>query len=135
MVKNRWTNETKEWIFRMRVLSFERLDYDEIGTAVSLRPAQEGAAHWIMKLEMVNLSKVSVLFGHLTEAMRIVDGDGFQFETDSAGLTFSDYAKRIGLSLGRLPPKLKAQGAVIFKVPDDDMEYSLIFKNGSMTEI
>ena len=67
--------------------------------------------------------------------MHVVDGDGFQFEHDDAGLYFSDFAKQIGLSLGSLLPKLKAQGAVIFKVPDEDMEYSLTIKDGTMEEI
>ncbi len=119
---------------RMRVLSFERLDYAEIGKAVSLEPIAEGAILWLLKLEVVNLCKASVLFGYLTEEMRVVDSDGFQFERDDAGLYFSDFAKRVGLSLGSLLPKLKAQGAVIFKVPDEDSEFSLAFKNGSSGE-
>jgi hypothetical protein len=84
---------------------------------------------------MVNLSKVSVLFGYITDEMRVVDGDGFQFQRDDAGLYFSDFSNRIGLSLGYLSPKIKAQGAVIFKVADEDMEYSLTFRNGTIEEL
>lgn len=120
--------------FRMRILSFDRLDYSQIGRAPSLVPIEEGAVRWLMKLEVVNLGKVSELFGFIAGEMRAVDADGFQFEEESgdAGLTFSDFAKHTGLSLGSLLPKLKAQGAVIFKVPDEDMEYSLTFRNGTM---
>lgn len=121
--------------FRMRILSFDRLDYAQIGRAVSLKPIEEGAVRWLMRLEVVNLGKVSELFGHITDEMRAVDADGFQFERDDAGLRFSDFATRTGLSLGDLLPKLKAQGAVIFKVPDEDTEYSLTFRNGTMEEI
>jgi hypothetical protein len=49
--------------FRMRILSFERLDYGEIGRAVGLVPIEEGAVRWLMKLEVVNLSKVSTCSG------------------------------------------------------------------------
>jgi hypothetical protein len=119
----------------MRILSFERLDYTQIGEAVSLRPIEEGAVRWLLRLEMVNLSKVSVLFGYITDEMRVVDGDGFQFQRDDAGLYFSDFSNRIGLSLGYLSPKIKAQGAVIFKVADEDMEYSLTFRNGTIEEL
>jgi hypothetical protein len=119
----------------MRILSFERLDYAEIGRAVSLVPIEPGAVRWLMKVEVVNLSKASTLFGYIAAEMRTVDTDGFQFERDGAGLIFSDFAKRIGLSRGSLLPKLKAQAAVIFKVPDEDTEYSLAFRSGTIEEI
>jgi hypothetical protein len=123
-----------ELTFRMRILSFDHLDYTQIGRAVSLVPIDEGAVRWLMKLEVVNLGKVSQLFGYLATEMRVVDTDGFQFEEESgdAGLTFSDFARRIGLNQGTLLPKLKHKGAVIFKVPDEDTEYSLTFRNGTM---
>jgi hypothetical protein len=98
-------------------------------------PIEEGAVRWLMKLEVVNLGKVSELFGYIKGEIRVVDTDGFEFEDDDAGLYFSDFAKRIGLSLGGLVPKIKAQGAVIFKVPDEDTEYSLKFRRGTMEEI
>lgn len=129
------TNYKGEMIFRMRILSFERLDYPNIQRGVTLSPIEEGAVRWLMKLEVVNLTKVSVLFGYLKEEMRVVDSDGFQFADDDAGLYFSDFAKQIGLSHGDLLPKLKYQGAVIFKVPDEDLEYSLTIKDGTMEEI
>jgi hypothetical protein len=121
----------------MRILSFDRFVYTEIERGVTLRPIEEGAVRWLMMLEVVNLGKVSELFGYISDLMRVVDADGFQFERESgdAGLTFSDFAKRTGLSLGGLLPKIKAQGAVIFKVADEDMEYSLTFRNGTMEEI
>ena len=126
-----------ELTFRMRILSFDRLDYTQIGRAPSLVPIEEGAVRWLLKLEVVNLGKVSELFGYIAGEMRLVDTDGFAFEEESghAGLTFSDFAKGIGLSLGRLLPKIKAQGAVIFKVPDEDTEYLLKFRRGTMEEI
>ena len=126
-----------ELTFRMRILSFDRFVYTEIERGVTLRPIEEGAVRWLMMLEVVNLGKVSELFGYISDLMRVVDADGFQFERESgdAGLTFSDFAKRTGLSLGGLLPKIKAQGAVIFKVADEDMEYSLTFRNGTMEEI
>jgi hypothetical protein len=133
--RNRWREDTSEYTFRMRILSFERLDYAQIGREKSLEPIEEGAVRWLMKLEVVNLCKVSVLFGHLKGEMRVVDGDGFQFEEDDAGLYFSDFAKETGLSLGYLVPKIKAQGAAIFKVPDEDTDYSLAIKDGTMGEI
>jgi hypothetical protein len=135
--RNRWTNDAAEWTFRMRIQSFERLDYPQTDRPLheQLKPIVEGAVWWLMKLEVVNLSKVSVLFGYLTQEMRVVDGDGFQFEGGDGGLHFSDFGRQIGLSLGSLSPKLKAQGAVLFMVPDEDMEYSLTIKNGTMEEI
>ena len=66
--------------------------------------------------------------------MSVVDSEGFQFEEDDAGLYLCEFAKRVGLSLGSLTPKLKAQDAAIFKVPDEDTEYSLTIKDGSMDE-
>ena len=118
----------------MRILSFELFDCSQVDKPERLKPIEVGAVRWLMKLEVVNLSKVSILFGYLTQEMRLVDG--FQFEEDSsdAGLTFSDFARRIGLSLGSLSPKIKAQGAVIFKLPDEDMEYLLTIKDGTIEE-
>ena len=126
-----------ELTFRMRILSFERLDYAQIGKAPSLVPIEAGAVRWLMKLEVVNLSKASTLFGYLTAEMRVVDADGYQFEleTGDAGLHFSDFGRRITLNSGTILPKLKHQGAVIFKLPDEDTEYSLTLRNGTMEEI
>src|ERR1019366_5959290 len=76
-----------ELTFRRRILCFDRLDYSQIGRAPSLVPIEEGAVRWLMKLEVVNLGKVSELFGYITDEMRAVDADGFQFERDDAGLT------------------------------------------------
>ncbi len=135
--RNRWTNDTDEWVFRLRIVSFERLIYPQRDRPLNeqLSPTEEGAVWWLMKLEVVNLSKVSTLFGYLRQEMRVVDGDGFQFEGGNGGLCFSDFGRQIGLSLCSLSPKLKAQGAVLFKVPDEDTEYSLTIKDGTMQEI
>ena len=121
----------------MRILSFDRLDYTQIGRAPSLVPIEEGAVRWLLKLEVVNLGKVSELFGYISGEMRLVDTDGFEFEieSDDAGLYFSDFGEQIGLNRGNVLPKIKAPGAVIFKVPDEDTEYSLKFRRGTMEEI
>lgn len=133
--RNRWTKETDEWTFRMRISSFDRLDYSQIDRPERLNPVEAGAVLCLMTIEVVNLSKVSVIFGYLSQELRLVDGDGFQFEDDDCGLHFGAFEKRIGLSLGTLLPKIKAQGAVIFKLPDEDTEYSLTIKCGTMEEL
>ena len=131
---SRWEGDS-EYTFRIRVLSFERLDGAQVGRVASLKPIEEGAVLWLMKLQVVNLSKFSVLFGYIKQRMRVVDGDGFQFREDDAGLYFSDFGKQTGLSLGDLVPKIKAQGAAIFKVPDEDAEYFLTIEDGTMEEV
>ena len=133
--KNRWTKDTDEWTFRMRILSFERLDYSQVDRPEIRDSIPEGVLCWLMTVEVVNTTKVSVLFGYLKQQMRLVDCDGFQFEDDDCGLYFSDFAKKTGLSLGSLLPKVKARGAVIFKVPDEDTNYSLAIKDGTMEEL
>src|SRR6185437_9355632 len=67
--------EPAEWEFRIRVLSFERLDYSQIEKPERLRPVEAGAALWLMKLELVKVSKDSAYFDEWAEGMRVVDAD------------------------------------------------------------
>jgi hypothetical protein len=103
-------------------------------------PIQEGAVRWIMGLEVVNTSKVYVSCGDLQNPMRIVDSDGFEFEchSDSHLGLWSKFAETSSLNnfYGKsLMPKIKVRGAILFDLPDEDTEYSLTFKNGTMEEI
>jgi hypothetical protein len=136
-----WLNCTARegWTFRIRILKFEKLDYAGVDSPEKADPVQEGAVRWIMELEVVNTSKAHVFVTELTFNMRVVDGDGFRFEKDldSHLCCFSAFAKRSGLDklyFCSLMPKIKVRGAVLFRVPDEDTEYSLTIEDGTIQE-
>lgn len=137
-----WLNCTVEkgQTCRIRILKFERLDCAEVDSPEKADPVQEGAVRWIMELEVVNTSKVYIRCSDLEYPMRIVDSDGFQFErrSDDHLCLDSKFAKISGLKnfFGQsLMPKIKVRGAILFDLPDEDTEYALTLKNGTIEEI
>jgi hypothetical protein len=104
-------------------MSFERLDYSMVGKDANLTPIEEGAVRWVMKLEVVNLSKVRSSLYYLGNEMRVVDAEGFQFRLDTISSMYSYFTKQIGF-YDDLLSKVKYQGALIFKMADEDTEYS-----------
>lgn len=128
------------WTFQIRLLDFRRLDYTQVDRPEKATPIEEGAVRWLMELEVVNTSKVHVRSGDLVSPMRVVDNDGFEFEHDRDYhlCCVSAFAKVSGLTkfFGEgLMPKVKIRGAVLFKVPDEDTEYSLAVHDGTIEEI
>lgn len=125
--------------FRLRVLSFERINLAEVDGRERMQIPDEGV-WWLMKIEAVNLYKMEI---HVDELYKISlqDQNGFQFRVrwDDPQLNcWSQYSMRVGLNRfysRQLSPKIKTPGALAFLLPDDDeAEYALVMKDGTICE-
>jgi hypothetical protein len=133
-----------EFKFRLRVLSFTKLDLTLVDKPEEIGNHELGADWWLMQIEAVNLTKRSVQPEDLARRILLVDQDGFEFKVErDYHLTYgSQFGKQSGLyrfalwSLDHeLIPKTKAVGAIPFRIPaDDEAEYSLAMKDGTVRE-
>lgn len=128
--------------FRIKVMSFQKLNLLEVDEPEKIDFRDEGTVVWIMDLEVVNLTKERIRPGEEGPGRLIlVDQDGFRFYTfrDSHLCCYSDFAKKSKTTRfygTELLPKIKAVGAMPFLLPDDDDAiYSISIIGGSIKEV
>ena len=126
--------------FRIRLLSFEKVDFNEVDEIdeVDLDSIGSGVL-WILKLEVVNISKSTCDTSDFKVPLLMVDTDDFQFGVyDDGHLSCSsDYSKKSGLNnfYGKqLRPKIKVKGAITFILPDEETEYYITIEDGTIQE-
>ena len=137
-----WLNLSlpEEVLFRIRVNSFAPFDYAGVDNPEKCEALPAGVLRWIMRLDVLNASKFYVHSSNLKRSLRVIDGEGYSFEVDSDGhlCCLSDFAKRSGLYalfFERLMPKVAISGAVLFRLPDEETEYSLDVAKGTLAEL
>lgn len=128
--------------FRIKILSYKKLDFSQVDNPERINFKDEGTIIWIMDLEVINLTKeaISPIYG--PGSIVLVDQDGFKFEyfNDDHLQLYSRFAiesKLMRFFAQKLIPKIKATGAILFQLPDDDDEavYSISLKGeGSIRE-
>lgn len=128
--------------FRIKVLSFQKLNLSEVDNPEKIDFRDENTIVWIMDLEVVNLTKECIRpVQEGPGRLILVDQEGFRFYTfqDSHLCCFSDFAKKSKTDRfygTELLPKIKAVGAMPFLLPDDDEAvYSISIRNGSIKEV
>lgn len=121
--------------FRIRFVGFQRSSVEEIDASLVDEVTLEGVL-WILSLEVVNLNKKSMRGLDVREIARLIDEDGYEFETFG-----SDLDEAEGCALNRfsnwgdaLSPKLKARGAVAFVLPDEETNYYFGLCDGNIRE-
>jgi hypothetical protein len=133
-------SDKKEIRFKIRVLSFEKVDLSEVDDSHKVKIDSSSGNYWILKVETVNLTKKAISPDDVTRKIVLVDQDEFHFNRveDSHLSCNSDYATTSGLRRlysGDLIPKIKVAGAITFFLPDDDeAEYSLTIEEGRIEE-
>lgn len=130
---------SEDWRFRVKVLSFEKINVSQIEESHKIENIHENSQWWLMRIELLSLIKKKVRSRNIIEDILLIDDDGFQFQeiTDHHLCFWSDYAKKTGLDkfYGQdLLPKMKVIGAISFLLPDDEAAYSLAMKNGKLEE-
>jgi len=118
--------------FRFRVLSFDMINLNYVDESEKFNrdynPLSEGN-YWIMKVEIVNLTKIILHCSHLSNMIVVLDQDGFEFSTaDWPLLSDSEYAEKSGLYdlPAFMTPKIKYIGAIAYFLPKEDgTEYFL----------
>ncbi len=134
------TRHDEIYPFRIKILSFRKLNLKEVDNPEGLDLKDEGTIIWIMNLEAINVRKEAVSPTYSLDQLILIDQDGFKFHVfrDSHLRCWSDFAKKSKLTRfygSDLIPKIKAVGAVPFQLPDDDEAvYSISMKEGSIRE-
>lgn len=126
--------------FRLRVLSFGKINLADVDNPQNIKQTDSNAKWWLMKIEVVSLCKKNISPDRLFRNVLLVDQDGFEFNVteDSHLSSSSGFSIKSGLKrfyFGDLIPKVKANGAISFLLPDDDeAQYSLSMGNGTVRE-
>ena len=135
-----FSNEDESVQFRLRAIAFRKVDLTEIDNPENIK-AIDGNTQWrILEIEVINLSKKNIYSSDGPGKILLSDHDGYQFTVtyDEHLWRRSELGKRLGLKrfyFEILIPKTKAVGAIAFLLPDDDeAEYSLSLKNGTVRE-
>ncbi len=133
-----WDFQHKEHSFRFRVLSFNRVNLEDVDHPEDISLNTDGGSLWIMKLQLINLNKTEEGVTH--GLIHIVDNDGYNFPTfEDIHIRFdSNYAKVSGLRdlFGKsYIPKIKYTGALVYLLPDEETEYFVSVPGGNIKEI
>jgi hypothetical protein len=126
--------------FRLKVLSFEKIDLSEVDEPEKILSGYSDASWWLMKIELISFIKHNVNDEDIIFSMSLIDKDGFSFgaHRDYHMCAVSEFGKKTGLRsfYGEiLMPKIKVIGALTFILPDDEeAEYSLSMDDGTVTE-
>lgn len=118
-----------EYTYNIKVLSFSAVgNEDSCQIKKNLPELMMDGNLWIMKIEVINVSKKPFYSYIVRDSILLVDNDGFQFEMNSDSQLY-DSAFGIQNGLNRfqswtgdplLQPKIKATGALACFLPDDD---------------
>ena len=147
--ENSWELGSTESVavdFRLRVVSFGKIDIMEIDEPNKIALQLESGDLWLLKVDVANLTKKEIVSFPIYTSLILVDQDDFEFiPTSDYHLTFSAYGMSQGLNLlngysgsdcGIFRPKISVRGSLAFLLPDeDDALYSLSVRNGSIKEI
>ncbi len=126
--------------FRLKVISFRKLNLSEVDEPENIKVIDSNANYWLMEIEVINLIKepLSPTFG--PDQIILIDQDGFKFHVshDTHLRLSSEFSKKSRMDrffATDLIPKAKAIGTIPFQLPEDDeAEYSLSLKNGTVRE-
>ena len=133
-------------VFRLRPIKFEKIlvsEKDNISNLLSNRYQMDEGVLWLLKIEVVNLSRTSFCGSGIGFSIALHDQDDFVFYTacEKNLEPYSVFSRASGFSRfyrcrTNLQPKIKAVGAVAFLLPDDDQaEYFLSVKKGSIQAV
>lgn len=129
-----------EMQFRLRVVSFKKLDLSQVDEPHKIENKETAAQWWLMGIELVNLSKSKINSITMNDRIILIDQDGFQFNVthDYHMASNSEFSKQSGLDrfyAAYLIPKTKNIGSISFRLPDDDdAQYSLAMEDGTVRE-
>ncbi|MEO6329753.1 MAG: hypothetical protein ABIO55_12510 [Ginsengibacter sp.] len=136
-------NENRDEIcrFRLKVLSFKKLNLLEVDNPERIELIDGNANMWLMEIEVINLMKEPIMsYNGPGSYLILIDQDGYKFHifSDAHLRHSSGFAKKSGMYRfyqQTLIPKTKAIGAIPFQLPEDDEAvYSISMKEGNIRE-
>lgn len=134
--------QNNKYEFRIKAISFDRVDLNEIDNISRVDVDLTAGRFYIFKFELVNLNKEAAFVSLLAHEITLIDKDGYEFMpfNDDYLMLISNFAAKTSLrafafsKANRLNPKLKMIGANAIMLPDEDNEYSIGLKNGTVHE-
>lgn len=128
--------------FRLKIKSFRKLSLTEVDNPEKIENLDPSATLWIMDIELVNLTKQPIHPSYGPPKLILVDQDDFHFHLFEDyhlenGSKFSKVSGMNRFHTANLIPKIKAVGALIFQLPEDEeAEYSISMKeDGFIQEV
>ncbi len=128
--------------FRLKINSFRKVSFSEIDNPEKIENLGKNATLWILKIEIINLTKTPKEIYKIPYSLILVDQDGFSFpQLEGRHIRYdSNFSKISGISKfdsveADLLPKIKMEGSIIFQLPDDDeAEYSIALKDDGIIQ-
>lgn len=132
-----------EVIFRLRLLSFEKILTSSIDNPDNMEIALDEGCLWLLKIELKNLSKTLLSPLLLQYRISLHDQDDFVFDalrdkhlTEDSWFSVQTGLIRISDGGCSLFPKNTVLGAIAFLLPDDSQaEYFISTKIGSIQAV
>lgn len=136
-----WKTYDEEFNCRLRIVTFTTFDKVGIDTSL-LKAIGDNGVLWLMTLEVVNLCKTPFEAWQLSDCMKLLDEDGFEFGYfDNGDLTSQERKGKSGLyrfsgwsDNPPLSPKIKTVGGIPFLLPDQESNYYLTIEDGTIKE-
>ena len=133
---------SESYEFRLKIISFEKVNLGEVDWKSKIRLGFEKGIFWLLKLELINLTKRIAYSQNITSKILIFDHEEFEFQqTIDPWLSDSSkiYACETGLATfyqGNFIPKTKYTGAITFMLPDEEgAEYYVSVVGGNIQEV
>jgi len=128
--------------FRIKIKSLQKINLKHIDEPEEIGILDENANLWLMKIEFINLNKKPLDDFYGPNQLILIDQEGFNFHIfeDSHICCHSKFAKKTKLIRftclsDDLSPKIKAIGALLFQLPDDDeAEYFIALKENGIVQ-
>jgi hypothetical protein len=121
--------------FKLCILDFRKTSAQEIKPDSD---EQTEGALWIMEIKVISLNKRPLEAYKVRDSIELEDHEEFVFEAFTEGKL--DLDEKSGLrrfsgwsSNSPLSPKIKAWGSILFRLPEEEAQYSLLIKDGSVT--
>ena len=87
--------------FRLKVLSFEKLDLSQVDEPQNIDDEETGACWWLMKIEAINLSKQSLFSPLMLREMLLMRVETLGHDFSGIRRTFS--AQSLAIAAGSMP--------------------------------
>jgi len=129
--------------FQIRCIDFYKVDMSLVDINEDVKEVESDSNLWIIDLDVINLNKKVYDAHMLTELIKLVDDEGFEFcvITDWELLSSTEFGKSSKIDIfsyqahQKLKPKIIKNGAMAFELPDYFDELFLHVEGGNIETI
>jgi len=127
--------------FQIKLKEFSKIELATVDNPENISDGIRLDANvWLLKCDIVNLSKYEAMSLRITHKLCLVDEDDYEFMiVRESHLTLSsDFAEKSELKnfyAAMLPPKIRRSGAILFELPEFFEHLSIKVSGGSINEL